>query len=323
MIVAAIVIADDSGFAQRTQFYDAVRAGHDAQAVEIGKAYRAAHPDDDTFALDLAYAEIRAGDTADAKALLQTLGASPNAQVAKAANAQLAAMSSRSRAYVADRGYAYGYAQNEARFGDNIFGGFARYDLSKPAAVMPYAVVRFNYDTRSGVPGIGQIYQEDAVVGSVGFRAPIGVYSYAYIDGGYSVGLRSQPNLWDSRYGIVGSRDYGTQDGPKPHFLWDYSVAEYSRFQGNVIGYLAASYDPILSGHLRAIAGGSYNFDAHRLYYNNYDEVYGGLLYRLSPTLALRAVEVGGTYLPRGIAIPSPRGYSTFRALLVFGAGLK
>jgi len=317
VIVTAAIVAQDTGYAQRAAFYDAVRAHDDKKAVEIGKAYLLAHPADDAFALDLAYAELRAGDNADALALFHRLAGSTDAKVGDAARAQLAVMSGSAAA----RGYTYSAAQYESRFNDFIVDGFSYYDLETPRALTPYVALRYTYDTRSSV-GLGQIYFENYVSGAVGLRQKIGAYIYAYADAAYSIGLGGQRSFPETRYGVAGSRDYGLLDSAKPHMLVDGSIAVYSRYAGNTIGYLQMHYDVKVAGHLRAVVGDRVYADTQRLEYNNFLEVHEGALYWFTPGLYLEGLGVQGTYDGRGTPRASPAGYTTWRVLLIYGAGI-
>ena len=317
MIVAAIVVADDTGFAQKQEFYDAVKAGDDTKAVEIGKAYLAAHPDDDVFALDVAYAELRTGNRADATALLRKLRDSTNANVRAAAIAQLDVMSG----HAADHGYAYNAVQYESRFDDVIFDGFNYYNLAVSHRFNLYASLRYTYDTRSNV-AIGQIYFANYVAPGLGVRQWMGSYAYAYAEAAYAFGLGGQRSLSEVRYGVAGSRDYGLLNSDKPHALLDGNIAAYSQFDGNVIGYLQMHYDVKLAGHLRPAIGWRAYGDAQRLTYNNFLEVQEGAVYWFTPGLYLEGFGVQGTYDGRGTPLANPRGYSTWRVLLVSGLGI-
>jgi len=318
VIVAAIVVADDTGFAQRQAFYDAVKAGDDKKAVALGKAYLEAHPGNDAFALDVAYAELRAGDRADAMALFRQLRNSTNANVSAAATTQLDVMSG----HAADRGYAYNAVQYESRFDDVIFDGFNYYNLAVSRRFNVYASLRYTYDTRSN-PAIGQIYFANYVAPGIGVRQWIGSYGYAFAEAAYAFGLGGQRSLSEVRYGVAGSRDYGLLNSDKPHALVDGNIAHYSQFDGNVIGYLQMHYDVKLMGHLRPALGWRAYGDAQRLTYNNFLEVQEGAIYWFTPGLYLQAFGVQGTYDGRGTPLAQPRGYTTWRVLLVSGLGIR
>jgi hypothetical protein len=319
--VAAIVAVVDADWQARNQFYSDVHAGRYDAAVAEGQAYALRHPSDDRFALDLAYAEIRAVKRNDALTLLRRLSHSSDSSVATAAQQQLAAIGSFLPSGTPG-GYLYVYSQDESRFGD-VFNGVAlRYDFSE-AAIRPYAALNLSYDTRSGVPGVSDVYNDNAAVASVGFRAPIGLgqYGYAYVLGGDSIGLRGEPTFGDFRYGFAYSRDYGPLDASQPHTLTYFSAAAYSRYAGDAIVYAQASHDVSITPLLRAIAGTSVALDTHRQYYNNYAEAYAGVLVHLTTSVNVRFVGVAGDYLPRGIGVPRPF-YSGVRVLLVSGSNV-
>ncbi len=319
MIVAAIVVAVDASYAQRAAFYDAVARKDYAQAVQLGEAYAKAHPDDDRFALDLAYAEIDAGRRDSAIALLRRLRSSSDPAVAAAAGKQYDAMTAPAATYTPPPGYAYVYSQYESALADVFSGAYLRYDLLHPNpvyGVRPFAALHLSYDTRSGVPGFGQVYNDNAAVFDVGLRDPIGPYGYAFAEGGYSAGLRSQKSFPEVRYGVAWSRDYGLFDGPN-HALLDGSIGTYSRYQGNTLGYVAPSYDVRVAGPLRAIAGVTYAFDVRGLPGNDFVDVYAGPLARVSHEWALRTVVVRRTYLT-----PTPASYTGLRVLFVYGSGI-
>lgn len=325
--VAAIVVAADADYALRAAFYDEVRAKNYTKAADDGEAYLAKHPDDRAFALDVAYAELSAGRRAQAIARFEQLAASGDPKVAPAARAQLAAMNGgggSAAAYVPPRGYAYAYSDYESRFADVFSGGFVRYDLAKWAPVIPYAALNVTYDTRSGAPGVAQIYNDNAAVLGAGLRFPTSVYGYGFIQAGYSQGLRKQRSFWEDRFGYAYSRDYGDTARPQPHAQTNFSIADYSRFQSNVISYVQGSYDVSLNNQpLRAIGGGTMAFDAHRLYYNNYAEAYAGLMVRGSPVWYVRGVALTGVYLGRGVDRPADPSYRGFRVLGVIGVDVK
>ena len=306
----------------KAEFFTKVKEQKYSAAVTEGRAYLARHPGDDEFALDLAYAEISAGESADAQQLLRHLGSVTNSTVASKARAQLAAMApgGPSATYAYPPGYLYSYAENDSRFGDIFVGASARYDLGR-GRIRPYASLAFSDDSRSGAPPIAQIYSTDAISPAIGVRMPFGhaQYGYAFAQGEYAIGLRGQRSLWATQYGIAYSRDYGSLLSERPHTQIGGSAIVYSRFGGNGIAYLQASYDAKVAGPIRAIVGTNVGLDARRLYYNNFAEAYGGLVAPLSRSLSLRVVGVAGRYLGRGVNIPAAAAYTSVRTLLVYG----
>lgn len=208
----------------------------------------------------------------------------------------------------------------ESRFADVIFAAAARYDLSTEGAVLPYATLNFDYDTRSGVPGIDEVYNDNAVVPALGLRAPLGEeqYAYLYARAGYSFGLRGQTSFPDTRWGFDYSRDYGESFlSAYPHAQLNANISAYSRYAGNVIGSIDAFSDARLTSYLRTMAGAVVAFDDHRDYGNNYVEAYAGLMIPFSPELDLRLAGVEGTYLSRGVDVPKPASYSSIRVALI------
>jgi len=204
--------------------------------------------------------------------------------------------------------------------GDVIFNGSARYDLAAQGGVLPYAELIAGYDTRSGVPGIGEVYNENAIIPSFGFRAPFGEEQYAelFLQGGYSFGLRGQYSFPETRWGFDYDRDYGSSfRSDYPHAEVTGNLTLYSRFAGNLIGYAAAYYDTRLATWLRAMVGADASFDDHREYDNNYAEAYAGFMVPFSPVLDLRLAGVEATYLSRGVDVPKPASYSSVRISLV------
>ena len=179
------------GFAQRQAFYDAVKAGDDKKAVEIGKAYLAAHPNEDTFALDVAYAELRAGERADAVALFEKLEDSTNAHVASTARGN---NSRCSREPPIQLGYAYNAVQYESRFNDVILDGFNYYNLRTGRSTsISYASLHYTYDTQSN-PAVGQIYYQNYVAPAIR-SARNGSTPYSYVvcrSRLYAIGLGGQ-----------------------------------------------------------------------------------------------------------------------------------
>lgn len=214
--------------------------------------------------------------------------------------------------------------QYESQFADIIFGASVRYDLTESLPVRPYARVIVGYDTSSAVPGLGQIYNEDAIIPAFGFRAPLGEQDYAelFVQGGYSFGLRSQFSFPETRWGFDYSRDYGTSFlSAYPHAEVNLGIVDYSRFAGNVISFNNAFYDARLTGSLRAVVGANLSFDDHREYPNNFFEGYGGFLVPLSSELNLIASGVEGAFLSRGVDVPNPSYYRGFRVTLQESSG--
>lgn len=322
IVPAAVVAVVDADWRLKQQFYDDVRAKQYAAAVTDGQAYVLRHPTDERFELDLAYAQVNAGDRTAAVTRLHALVNSSDSTVATAARNQLAAMGPITESPRAPAGYLYAYSQDESRFKDVFNGVVFRYDFSN-AAVRPFASVNLTYDTRSGVPGVAAVYNDNAAIPSVGLRAPLDQndFGYVYVSAGESLGLRGQPSFPEARYGIAYSRDYGMTIGSGAHTLVYFSAAEYSRYAGNAIAYTEVSHDVPVTRFLRAVAGINLAADSHRAYYNNYADAYAGLLIPVTSAVSVRAVGVAGDYLPRGIGVPKPF-YSGVRVLLVTGTNV-
>lgn len=211
-------------------------------------------------------------------------------------------------------------AEYDSQFADVLFNADARRDLVVYGTIVPYADLIVGYDTRSSaVPGLSAIYNEDAVIPSVGVRYPFGVFEYGelFAQAGYSFGLRGQLSYPETRYGFDYARDYGFSfQSAYPHGEVAAEIADYSRFSGNVIGDAEAYYDARLTPWLRPIVGADLGFDTHREYGNNYVEAYGGFMVPLSPVFDFRFVGLAGTYLSRGVDRPSPPAYSGIRLTL-------
>lgn len=207
----------------------------------------------------------------------------------------------------------------ESQYADVILNGEVRYDVGTGGAVLPYAKVIVGYDTRSGIPGLGEVYNENAVIPSFGFRAPLGTEQYGelFLQGGYSFGLRGQLSFPETRWGFDFSRDYGSSfRSVYPHSELSGDATAYSRFAGNFIGYAEGFTDARLTPSIRTLFGADVSFDTHREYGNNYAEAYAGLLIPFSALLDLRLAGVEGIYLSRGVDVPKPASYSTFRLTL-------
>lgn len=207
----------------------------------------------------------------------------------------------------------------DSQFADVLFNADARRDFFYYGTIVPYADLIVGYDTRSGVPGLSQIFNENAVIPSVGVRYPFGVYEYGelFAQAGYSFGLRGQLSFPETRYGYDYARDYGVSfESAYPHGEVAATIADYSRFQGNIIGEVQAYYDARLTPWLRPIIGSDVAFDTHREYGNNYVEAFGGFLVPLSTVFDFRFVGVEGAYLSRGVDRPSPASYSGIRITL-------
>lgn len=214
--------------------------------------------------------------------------------------------------------------QYESQFADVILSAAVRYDLTPGGAVLPYARIIVGDETRSTVPDLGQVYNEDAIIPGFGFRAPLdkAQYSELFAQGGYSFGLRGQHSFWETRWGFDYTRDYGTSfSSAFPHAEVYAGITSYSRFGGNAISYNNAYYDARLTGSLRLMVGAALSFDTHRDSGNNSAEADAGFLVPLSPDLDFTVVGVEGAFLSRGAGVPIPPSYSSYRVMLVESRG--
>jgi hypothetical protein len=211
----------------------------------------------------------------------------------------------------------------ESRYADFIFSASGRHDLGSQGLVLPYVDLDVAYDTRSGVPGVAEVYNEDAVIPAFGLRAPLDADQYGelFLQGGYSFGLRSQPSFPETRYGFDYSREYGSSFGSVyPHAELNGNLTVYSRFAGNLIGTVDAYSDARLTTSLHTLVGAVVSFDNHREYANNYAEAYSGFLVPFSSELTLRVAGVEGAYLSRGVDVPERPFYSSVRVVLYHSA---
>jgi tetratricopeptide (TPR) repeat protein len=316
-------------------------------AVEYGELYLAIAPQDDAFALDLAYAEMNLGHIAAARAIVIPRAAYLHAHPASAdiwmdlaykaagekhyheAIADVdtyltfrpndASAKTQRTAFVDDiwggpRYQNYGYAQYEGRFDDTFFGFDQTYALAPAAPVQPYAALYLTEDTRSGAPGSPQIYSDNALIADLGLRSKIGPYVTAFAEGGAGIGLRGQGTITDLRFGLRYFEQWGRR--PKPYTTVAASAGFYSRYAGNYISYYQVLHD--FGGKtIRPVAGINGGLDSHNIFGNNFLEAFAGAQTG-NDNLTFRLVQVQGTYLLRGLN-PAPKaGYSTLRGTVFF-----
>ena len=329
-------------------FYAYNAAGETQPALLYGRKYLALSPSDGTFAMDLTYAELKAGNVADARAILAAneayLRAHPEAakvwldlsyrdadakqypQAIADVDSYLTIDPTDAQArvqredYVSDlhggpREGLYGYSYYDSRFDDTFFGADETYALSRPGqGVQPYLVAHLSDDTKSGPPGSPQIYSDDALIADFGLRTALTPHITAFVEGGVGIGLRGQGTISDARYGGLYSQEWGKLGHDFTSI--DTSVAVYSRYAGNTIGYLNALH--IFPGRtVRPLFGINGGLDSHSVYGNNFVEaVYG--IQAGTTAVSYRLVGVEGEYLTRGTIRPQP-AYSGVRAMLVFG----
>jgi hypothetical protein len=208
----------------------------------------------------------------------------------------------------------------DSQFADVLSETDARRDFLYYGTIVPYADLIVGYETNpSRIAGLSQLYNQNAVIPSVGVRYPFGVFEYGelFAQAGYSFGLRGERSFPETRYGFDYARDYGISfESAYPHGEVAGQIADYSRFEGNIIGQVQAFYDARLTPGLRPIVGADLGFDTHRDYGNNYLEAYAGFMIPFSTVFDFRFVGVEGTYLSRGVDRPSPPSYSGIRITL-------
>lgn len=208
-----------------------------------------------------------------------------------------------------------GYVYFDSQYADTISNLTVRHDFAAGTTVVPYAAFIVDYDTRS-TASQPQIYNDDAAVANAGAYAYLDRDGYAslFAAGGYSFGLRGRASYPETRYGFTYDRDYGSAwESDLPHVTLSAYLTAYSRYAGNVLEESSASIDSRLSRRLRAVAGTNFDFDTHREYGNNYAELFGGLLWPVSPNTGFQTIGVYGRYLSRGIGAPVNPYYSTIR----------
>lgn len=280
--------------------------------------YIALKPADDRAKLQRAYYLDAAKRASDANAAFAALRTSADSEVARAARAEVAARAGSGGTERPSHGEIFGYVQNESRFRDNFYGFDAKRTLGR-AANSPYLVLHYTADTRSGAGQGAQIFNDNAAVVDLGVRTRIGKNGpYVFIEGGEAIGLLNQGNQTDLRYGAAYSGEFGNQLGG--HTTVDASIATYSRYT-NTILYAGLAHDFPLKGRLRWVIGSNIALDAHRVYSNNYGEVFGGVEYS-ARNVKVRLLGASGTYFSRGVGIPAQSTYSTFRPQVLFGFGL-
>lgn len=207
----------------------------------------------------------------------------------------------------------------DSQFADLIVDASARHDLSVRGTVLPYAGISLAYDTEAAQAGLSEVFTEDAVIPALGLRLPLGSGQYGelFAQGGYSFGFQGQRSFPETRWGFDYSRDYGASFATAlPHTQLNGSLVTYSAFAGNLIGSADVYHDARISPGFRALLGAGVSFDSHRAYGNNYAEAFAGFLVPLSRELDLQFAGVQGEYLSRGVGVPSPPWYSTFRITL-------
>ena len=298
------------------QAYDASAKGNHAAAVTLLQQYLARNPADQTARLQLGYELDGSGRPSEATPIFKELAASTDPAVAAKAKQALASRTTASAG--GDRGSVFGYVIHDSRFADTFYGADATYDLAQ-TRVRPYVVAHINSDTRSGVPGVSDVFNDNAVALDAGLKTALGAHLSAFAEAGYSNGLRGQPSFSDFRAGFNYYAEYGSR--ATGHTSLSASAVEYSRFAGNAISYAQLAHDFPIAGRLRGVAGLNGALDTHRDYFNNFIEVFGGLQFAIDP-VTFRLVRVYGSYLDRGVNRPQTN-YGSTRAELIFGVPIR
>jgi hypothetical protein len=85
------------------------------------------------------------------------------------------------------------YSEYDSRYADFFNNVTSDAELGSGTFV-PYAALDVDYDTRSGVPGLADVYNDNAVVPRIGYRTALdrNHFSDIFATVGYSFGLRSQ-----------------------------------------------------------------------------------------------------------------------------------
>ncbi|HVA33940.1 MAG TPA: hypothetical protein VNG31_07305, partial [Candidatus Baltobacteraceae bacterium] len=217
--------------------------------------------------------------------------------------------------YGGPRYQAYGDVQYEQRFDDVFFELDQTYALAPARRIQPYLALHLTEDTNSGAPGTPQIFSDDVVVAGVGLRSHFGPNVSAFAEGGAGIGLRGQGTTGDVRYGV----DY-FQSWSRPHGAHTdvgLSAAVYSRYSGNLISYYDVLHD-FGGKRLQPIVGINGGLDSRNVFGNSYVEGFAGVQTG-TDALSFRLMEVGGTYLTRGVKTSTKLQYTTLRGMLIFG----
>ena len=326
-------------------FYAYQSNGNLASALAYGNQYLALQPSDDGFAMDLAYAELKAGNLALVRSIIAArapyLRTHPDSaklwlelsyRAADAKNysdaiadvdtyltlqpADTSAKVQRATfvgdAWGGPRASTFATTYYDGRFNDEFLSLDEIYTLAPAHGIQPYVAAHLTEDARSGAPGTPEIYSDNALVTDAGLRAPILPHLTAFVEGGAGIGLRGQGTISDARYGAL----YGQQWGNAPYGFTsvDASTGVYSRYQGNTIGY----YD-IMHGFpgkaARPLIGINGGLDSHNVFGNDFVEGLYGLEIG-NGAVKYRILGVEGWYLR---TVHKQPNYSSLRAMIVFG----
>lgn len=280
--------------------------------------YTRERPSDDRMKLALAYDQARSGHSDLAVAAFTLLQKSPDETVANQAAAELRA---RLGGALHSSRVAYATVQYDSRFANTVFGVDA-YALAPARRLQPYAVIHSWDDTRSSDRAQEPlIYNDDGEVFGGGVRYNIGTRagSYFFAEGGEQISLIGRGTSPEFRYGFASWSERGSAAGG--HTSYGFSVASYSRYGANVIGYSNILHDFPLTSGFRGVVGTNFALDSHREYWNNVAEVEVGVKVG-SPRFSVTLAGVDGVYLPRGAAVPFHRSYTTFRPSITWSPHL-
>lgn len=305
---------DNSAAWRQLSYIDFILKDRAGQIAALDK-YIALVPGDDKAKLERAYALLGAGDMSLANAELTALTHSSDPGIATAASAQLAAGAGTGGKPV--RFDAFGYGLNESRFHDTFYGLDAHYYLAS-TPVEPYVALHFSNDAKAGSVPVNEVLNDNVVILSAGVRTKVTPITYVFIEGGEAQSLLTGNTQTDLRYGALLSTLLGA-GGFKPQTQIDASLTHYSRYL-NTIMYADVSHNFYIGSNLvRGFVGANLALDANRLFYNNTLDALAGLQIHRGGAFTFRAFADVGTYLPRGIALPAQRTYSSFNLEVLFG----
>lgn len=274
--------------------------------------YLALAPGDDRARLQRAYDLANLGREADATSAFAALRTSSDPAIAKAATAEYQA---RTAVFQPPKLDVYAYGLSDTRLHDTFYGADVRYLLAS-SRVAPYVALHVVNDTRSGGSGaVAQIFSDNAVVASLGLRAQVFPGAYLFAEGGEAMSLLGKGTISDLRYGINGGLYRGT---PTSGLSFDGSLAVYSRYSNNAIGYVGLRKAMPLGRSVALLVGFNAALDSQRIYSNNYVEATAGIQFGTG-NLKFRIEGIAGEYLPRGINLPAAGGYTTLRPELLYG----
>jgi tetratricopeptide (TPR) repeat protein len=300
--------------------YASEHAGDFAGAVAALHDYVQLRPHDDRLRLALAYDEARAGFPERSRVALTELKDSPDPDVSRQATAELRARMTTTERPPSSRA-AYGAVQYDSRFHDVVFGADI-YALAPQGRFVPYFAIHSWDDTRSSARAYEPvIYNDNSEIfgGGVRYNVGRGQGQYFFVEAGEQISLIGRGNSPELRYGVASWSEIGRPGFG--HTSFGLSVASYSRYGADVIGYSNILHDFPLTRGIRGVAGTNFAFDTHRDFWNNFGEIELGIKIG-SPRLSFTFAGVGGLYLPRGANVPSKPFYTTLRPSITWSPKL-